>query len=161
MPNRRTHKLVGAASGAAYAGYRAKEQSGLNWWAEVAGGGLGGFFGGPLPDAIEPAISPWHRDLAHSWAAGTGILATKNLLAAWETACRENADKCRAIPMTLVENFYVPVPVDPLSHLLSRSVELFWRFLAGFLNGIAAGYVSHLALDAVTPRSIPLLAAGF
>jgi membrane-bound metal-dependent hydrolase YbcI (DUF457 family) len=38
---------------------------------------------------------------------------------------------------------------------------MFWRFAAGFANGLAAGYVSHLALDAATPRSLPLLVSGF
>jgi hypothetical protein len=161
MPNRRTHKLVGAASGAVYAGYRAKDQSGPNWWSEVAGGAIGGFFGGLLPDAVEPATSSWHRDLAHSCTAGVTILAMKNALESWEAACRENAEKSRAIPMVPQGAGFVPVPADPLAQLLSGIVELFWRFLAGFLNGLAAGYVSHLALDAVTPGSIPLLTTGF
>jgi hypothetical protein len=30
-----------------------------------------------------------------------------------------------------------------------------------YFLGLAAGYVSHLALDAGTPRSIPLLVGGF
>ncbi|PYU90685.1 MAG: hypothetical protein DMG25_16690 [Acidobacteria bacterium] len=57
-------------------------------------------------------------------------------------------------------NTFVYVPVDPISHLLSNVFEFLWRFLAGFTNGLAAGYVSHLALDAATPRSIPLLTTG-
>jgi membrane-bound metal-dependent hydrolase YbcI (DUF457 family) len=52
---------------------------------------------------------------------------------------------------------YVPLQVDPLTQFLSAMAELFWRFLAGLLNGMAAGYVSHLILDADTPRGIPLL----
>lgn len=39
--------------------------------------------------------------------------------------------------------------------------EFFWRAAAGFGNGLAAGYLSHLVLDAGTPRSIPLLTNGF
>ena len=34
--------------------------------------------------------------------------------------------------------------------------EFVWILMAGFLNGLAAGYVSHLVLDAMTPRGIPL-----
>lgn len=45
--------------------------------------------------------------------------------------------------------------------LLLNLFELLWRLAAGFANGLAAGYLSHLALDAVTPRSIPLLKTGF
>jgi len=32
-----------------------------------------------------------------------------------------------------------------------------WRMLSGFAVGAATGYDSHLALDACTPRGIPLL----
>jgi len=82
---------------------------------------------------------------------------------AWETFCREQAENCKAIQMGLKtpEQVFVPVQLDPLSKLLWTLAECFWRFLAGFTNGLAAGYISHLILDAATPRSIPLLAAGF
>ncbi len=63
MPDGKTHKLVGAGTGAVYAGFRAKEQSNQNWCIEVAGGAVGGYVGGQLPDVLEPAISSWHRDV--------------------------------------------------------------------------------------------------
>jgi hypothetical protein len=85
----------------------------------------------------------------------------KDALTAFAAACRENAEKCRALPMTPQGDMFVVAPVDPFSQLLLNMFELFWRFLAGFTNGLAAGYVSHLALDAATPRSIPLLTNGF
>ena len=60
------------------------------------------------------------------------------------------------------EETFVPAIPDPFSLLLSKIFELLWRFLAGFVNGFAAGYVSHLALDAtIGKRSIPLLTRGF
>ncbi|HVA01300.1 MAG TPA: metal-dependent hydrolase [Terriglobia bacterium] len=161
MPDGRTHKAIGAGAGMAFALYRAKDQNGQNSLAEVAGGAAGGYIGGLLPDILEPAVSSWHRDVAHSWAAGGAIISLNNWLSAWETACRENAEKCRAIPMVARGAGFVPVTVDPLAQFLSTIAELFWRFLAGLLNGLVAGYVSHLALDAATPRSIPLLTAGF
>jgi hypothetical protein len=89
------------------------------------------------------------------------IIAFKDALTVWETACRENAEEYRAIRMAPQADIFVPVPTDPFSDFAFRLAELFWRFLAGFLNGIAAGYVSHLALDAASPRSIPLLTTGF
>ncbi len=156
MPDERTHKYVGLGAGAAYACYRAKEQSPPNWLIEVAGGAVGGYLGGLLPDILEPAISSWHRDMAHSVIGGGAIIALKDSLTASERACRENAEKCRVIPMEPQRNIFVPVSQQPLN-----PTELFWRFLAGFLNGLAAGYVSHLVLDATTPRSIPLLTTGF
>jgi hypothetical protein len=161
MSDGKTHRLVGAGTGAVFAGFRAKEQKDHHWLAEVAGGALGGYVGGLLPDVLEPAISSWHRDVAHSYTAGGGIVAMRDALAAFVAACRENAEKCRAIPMEQQGDVFVFVPVDPISRLLLDVFELLWRLAAGFANGLAAGYLSHLALDAVTPRSIPLLKRGF
>jgi hypothetical protein len=162
MPDGRTHKLVGAGTGAVYAAYRAKEESTPHWWIEVAGGALGGYAGGIFPDVLEPAVSSWHRGTAHSYATGSGIVAVKNGLKAFGEACRENAENCKAIQMISEGNIFVPAIPDPFSLLLSKIFELLWRFLAGFVNGFAAGYVSHLALDAtIGKRSIPLLTRGF
>ncbi len=54
-------------------------------------------------------------------------------------------------------NVFVPAPNSSLTRLWLTICELFWRALAAFANGLAAGYLSHLVLDAGTPRSIPLL----
>lgn len=149
MSDRKTHQQIGLAAGAVYASYRAKDQNTSNWLLEVAGGAARGYMGGLLPDILEPAISSWHRDVAHSCATGgTIVSALVNMLPEWETACRENAERCRAA---------ATVSTDSAIQLLSALGELFWRFLAGFLHGLASGYVSHLALDAVTPRSIPFI----
>jgi hypothetical protein len=161
MPDAKTHKLVGAGTGAIYAGYRAKDQSNPNWWVEVAGGAVGGYVGGLLPDILEPATSPQHRDLAHSWVAGGGIVGLHSAIEAWEAACRENAEKCRALPMAAQVTTFVHAPIDPISQLLFSLFEFLWRFSAGFANGLTVGYVSHLALDAATPSSLPWLTNGF
>lgn len=161
MPDGKTHKLVGAGSGAVYAAYRAKDQSNRNFWLETIGGGLGGYVGGILPDRLEPAISSYHRDVFHSATAGAGVLRMTDLLLELQAACRENAEKCRAIPMVPQNGVFVPIAVDPVSKAMSDIAEMLWLVLAGFVNGLAAGYVSHLALDAVTgERSIPLLTKG-
>jgi hypothetical protein len=162
MPDGRTHKLVGAGSGAVYAGYRAKDESDSHWWIEVAGGAFGGYLGGMCPDVLEPAISSWHRGTAHSCATGGGILALKSGLNAFAEACRQNAEKCRPIDMIKEGNIFIPAIPDSATLLLLSVFELLWRFLAGLVNGFAAGYVSHLALDAtIGKRSIPLLTQGF
>lgn len=36
-------------------------------------------------------------------------------------------------------------------------LEFLLRFLAGVLAGLLAGYASHLALDSLTPSSLPIL----
>jgi LexA-binding, inner membrane-associated putative hydrolase len=159
MSDGKTHKLVGEGFGAGVAGFRAKQQRNHHYVVEVVGGALGGYVGGQLPDILEPAISSWHRDIAHSCTAGGGILALGNALAAIESACRENAQKCRALLMEQQDDAFVLVPADLISRLLFL-FELFWRLAAGFVNGLAAGYLSHLALDAMSPRSIPLLTSA-
>jgi hypothetical protein len=98
----------------------------------------------------------------HSWSAGASIVSLRDRLMEWEKLCREKAEHCKAISMVPVDPFtFVPAPFDPVSDLFAQLAEFLWRFLAGLANGLAAGYVSHLALDAFTPRSIPLLASGF
>jgi hypothetical protein len=53
---------------------------------------------------------------------------------------------------------WLPLPRTPLDEFIAQVAELFWRLLAGFLNGLAPGYVSHLVLDgSIGSRGIPLL----
>ena len=112
---------------------------------------------------LEPAISSWHRETAHSCAVGVGIIASREMLVDFQTFCRRKADACAEKIKTLemqqnVENgIFVSVPVDPIALFFLRIEDFLWRFAAGAANGLAAGYMSHLALDAVTPRSIPAL----
>lgn len=162
MPDLKTHQCVGTGVGAVYAGYLAKDQTDLNWWIEVFGGGAGGFVGGWVPDLLEPAVSSWHRSICHSVAAGGVVLSLGQKLVELGQACRENAAMCGAIPLVPdpQTGVLVPARIDPLSELLSRLEKFFWRFLAGFINGLAAGYGSHLLLDTFTPRGIPLLTGG-
>jgi hypothetical protein len=165
MPGRGTHTLVGAVSGAAFAANRTKNNFRANRLARVAGGAVGGALGGALPDIFEPAISSWHRGQGHSVAAATAVVSSGNLLTRWEEVCLKNAEQCRARPTKLVKDaqgaLFVLVPLNPFSQTLSTFGEIFWEFLAGFLNGLMAGYISHLVLDALTPRSVPLLTHGF
>ena len=163
MSDHTTHKLAGIGSGTGFAAYRARGQCFENFLAEVAGGAIGGYFGGILPDILEPAISSWHRSTAHGYISGGTILASANaMLSTWEMACRNNAENCKALRMIPAPGgTFVVAPPDPIQQLLSSLAELFWRLAAGFFNGFTAGYISHLALDAVTPRSIPLLTSGF
>lgn len=56
----------------------------------------------------------------------------------------------------------------PISHGLSADNEAvrlwhtilasLWQMAAGALAGALAGYLSHLALDATTPKGLPLVA---
>ena len=92
------------------------------------------------------------------------VIAARRDPTGWQDHCRKQAELCRMkreslnmVPHPSQPNLFVPAPSDQWQHLLLTIEELFWHFVVGFANGIAAGYVSHLALDATTPRGIPLL----
>jgi hypothetical protein len=168
MANRRTHRRAGRIAGGVYAAHRAKEQRLVHCVAETVGGALGGEFGAILADVVEPGISSWHRGPAHSCAAGMGILSLGDTLTRIEMFCRQQAEQTarkratlQMIPDLTQPNLFVPAPNSALTQFFLAIAELFWRVSAGFANGIAAGYLSHLVLDAGTPRSIPLLTNGF
>lgn len=148
MPGRRTHKVVGAVSGASYALYRGREQSQGDQLLEVIGGGIGGAVGGMLPDVLEPAVTPNHRGFAHSALFGAGVVSAQ--LDEWSEWCRRKADYYRDLQFRTQS--------EPLTQALAWLVEMLLRVAAGFLYGVQAGYASHLVLDAMTPRSLPLVA---
>lgn len=148
MPNCRTHRVVGAAAGAGLAAYHARGETSEHQLVEIAGGSLGGLWGGQLPDFLEPATSPCHRDLAHSCMALLGWTALK--LEEWRSFCRERAEEYR---LRMEDQ-----TLSPGDRLLYCFLEFFWRFAGGLLTGLQAGYVSHLVLDGCTPAGLPLLA---
>jgi hypothetical protein len=167
MPDRRTHRRAGRISGGVYAFQRARKQSVGQCVTETIGGIAGGEMGALLADWLEPGISSWHRGTAHSCAAGVGILSLGEVLAGAETYCRQQAERkaeelktLRMIPDPSQPSVFIPAPNNSLTQLWLTICELFWQTLAGFANGLAAGYLSHLMLDAGTPRSIPLLTNG-
>jgi|SRR5208337_2924115 len=168
MANRKTHRRAGRVSGAVYAAHRAKGQGTGKFLIETTAGAFGGDVGALAADWLEPATSSWHRGTAHSCAAGSVILGLGEVLASVETYCRQQADPKAAERMTLQAaqdpaqpNVFVSTPNSSLTQFWLTICELFWRSAAGFVNGLSAGYISHLVLDAGTPRSIPLLTNGF
>ena len=147
MPNCRTHTSAGAAAGAGLAAYHSRHAPPAHQLVEVAGGILGGAWGGRLPDLLEPATSPCHRDVAHSCLTLVAVGAVT--LEEWRRSCRERAEDYRRRLMDSA--------VTPGTRLLYTIFELFWRFAAGVLTGLQAGYVSHLVLDGCTPSGLPLV----
>lgn len=147
MPNRSTHELAGAVSGVALALLRVGDASTSQALAEVVGGAFGGWIGGVLPDVLEPATTPNHRELAHSVVVGGTLTLAR--LAEWQATCRSEAKGCdaRALTFALGSDARQRAEWDALG----------WRFLAGLLAGVVAGYASHLILDAGTAKGLPLL----
>lgn len=87
------------------------------------------------------------------------MIYAQQTLANWASICRQNAAKCRVPQVEDVPTGeWLPIQRTPLEQLWAEVGEVIWTLLAGFLNGLAAGYVSHLLLDATTPRGIPILA---
>lgn len=147
MPNQATHEVVGAASGAAFTLLRVSDAPTPHAFAEVLGGAVGGWVGGLLPDVLEPATTPNHRKLAHSVVVGGALTLAR--LAEWQAACRTEARSCVARALVLAVG-------SDARHRAERDA-LVWRFLAGILAGLVAGYASHLLLDAGTAKGLPLL----
>jgi hypothetical protein len=165
MPNSKTHKYVSITAGGLTAAYQAKEQTGLDFCMEVFGGAVGGLMTGNLPDIFEPAISSYHRSFFHSLTAGGAIASQVKGIGNFTNFCREQSARCKENPtriwmVQLNEEVRVPIELDgSIGKFLNKIEGLLWLFLAGFLIGAAAGYVSHVALDAVTgKRGSPLLA---
>lgn len=148
MPGRKVHTAAGAIVGGAYAWHKARGESDGNRLVETGAGILSGALAGRLPDILEPARSPNHRGIAHSLVAGYAVTAVK--LDDWSNSCRQRAEHFRQ--MQLLPN------AEPVAQLLYWLAEMFWRIAAGCLNGLQAGYASHLLLDALTPRSLPVVA---
>ena len=147
MPKCRTHTLAGAAAGAGLAAYHARHEVSDHQLVEIAGGVLGGAWGGRLPDLLEPATSPCHRDLAHSCLSL--VAAGALTLEEWRRSCRGRAEdygRRLANPELTSE-----------ARLLYAILEVVWRLAAGVLTGLQAGYASHLVLDGCTPSGLPLL----
>jgi hypothetical protein len=150
MPNRTEHRKVGSIAGFAYSGYHGHSQPPAYQFTEAVGGAIGGYLGGSLPDVFEPAYSSWHRDFMHSWSIGASIVGIASKIEWWEQHCRQRASHYHSLRMS--------AEITPWSSFLYFLLELFWRLAAGFINGLFAGYVSHQAIDACTPRGLPLFA---
>lgn len=147
MPNRRAHAIVGVGAGITAAAYQAREKPTDDLVLELLGGGFGGWLGGIAPDVFEPATSPNHRDVAHSVAAGAIIAFSR--ITTWQDRCRKVAQNKQALAAAPGASSVVQAD--------AYWASLFWRLAAGALVGFAAGYLSHLALDSRTTKSIPLL----
>jgi len=150
MPGKKKHSIFGAGGGCATAFYLARGQDVFSIAVESGGGFVGGYIGGRLPDWVEPALHPGHRSVAHavipaggtlSWM-GSKLLSTQMLL-------REHANRCRSRRKTAN---------DDIESFLWWLAEVALRFMAGAVAGLVVGYTTHLVLDSVTPRGLPILA---
>ena len=146
MPNRRTHCFVGGAAGLAVglmSDHRSLAES--EQVARAIGALIGGVAGGAMPDILEPADNPNHRAFAHSVLVGGGLAAlgiklSGNLRGA---ARLENVPLVHGLPTN------------------AAGCAMILHFLSGVILGMAVGYASHIVLDALTPKGVPLAVRGF
>lgn len=154
MPNGKAHAIIGATTGAV--GSLLFLHEGLNGWEMAvlgAGGATGGYLGAKLPDVFEPAVSPFHRKFAHSIVLN-GSVATAEYVGAIKLNHHFN-NLVNQIKQNINE-----AQDQPTKYMWS--VLLFFiLFCAGFVVGIAAGYLSHIVADSFTPASIPMLGVNF
>jgi membrane-bound metal-dependent hydrolase YbcI (DUF457 family) len=148
MPNRRVHIISGTAAGLTWAALTPPVLEGKDLAWTLTGGAIGGAIGGALPDLLEPADSPCHRSLGHSWLVLAAIVQLNS--GEWARYFHAVAEQCLA----LASNPWLTLEVQ---QAYRRQANLN-RMIAGVLAGLPAGYVSHLALDACTPSGLPVLA---
>lgn len=118
---------------------------------ELLGGALGGRVGSHIPDVLEPAIHSHHRDVAHSLTfAATAAPAAMKLARRIQERLRAKADEFRARR---------EASSDGYERFVMGLAEIACRVAVGFVGGLVPGYLSHLVLDAATPRGIPILSA--
>lgn len=149
MPNGKIHKVVGTAVGCGAAYFRASEQSPRSRTIETLGGMLAGYAGGAAPDILNPAFSPHHRSWAHAIlpAGVTGTYVVQKV-DGWQGELRDRAD------MHAAASFSAASREERACHAM---MEVFCLLAAGAVVGFAAGYLSHLAMDATTPMGLPLV----
>ncbi len=154
MPNARTHTRFGMTVGGvtAYA-MVPKEAPTYQRAIETLGGLLGGYWGARLPDIIDPATSPNHRDIAHG--LGTALVMGKlymDRLPEWQASFRAKAEHYKVM---------AEAEQDGLKAVFLAIVSGFCFAIAGALAGLSLGFGSHLVLDFATPRCLPLVCRGF
>jgi len=114
-------------------------------FANVLAGIAGGYAGAALPDIFEPATSPFHRSLFHSWTFATG----------GAVATPTGVKKLKTYAEQRVMHYELRRAMDPANGFWYVIAILFWKYVVQFVIGLIAGYASHLALDATTPMGLP------
>lgn len=146
MSEGRTHRAIGALAGG-FALATAQRQRPEHLLLEILGGLIVGNLGARLPDVFDPPMHPGHRSIAHGIAA-VGRAAVRGLDGA-QVRLRAEADRRAALRASAT---------TPLQRFWRAVVEILCRPGAGARAGLLGCHGSHVALDALTPAGLPLLA---
>lgn len=150
MPRRLTHVVTSSFMGTAVALTRSKGQPEAARIYETLGGFCGGYAGGRVPDILDCARTPNHRNHAHSATVCAGLIkisgkvldSTQDTLRGWS----EELSRQEAL-----------LPVNSVQRAFLAIVAALCRILTGAIAGFISGYLTHLALDGMTPRSLQLV----
>jgi hypothetical protein len=94
MPNGPIHVATSTPAGTCYAFYKANNQNGLARSIKSVDGAIGGYFGGILPDCIDPPLHAGHRSLGHGLCpVVTGAIAWNQALDGWQNQLRRLANE--------------------------------------------------------------------
>ncbi len=147
MPGRSDHAGAGTLLALLIAALDDPNLEGNDKLCYYVGAGIGGAGGGCLPDVLEPALCPNHRQFSHgilpalvveNLTRGKRAEAVRSLLD-WALSADPGCYAFKLVDGTLI-------------------VPRWARFLiAGIVKGMPAGYASHLVLDALTPKCLPLI----
>jgi membrane-bound metal-dependent hydrolase YbcI (DUF457 family) len=150
MANRRTHRTFGVIAGVSLAFALSRGQPILRRVIELIGAAVAGLLAARVPDWFEPADFPNHRKLFHGLLPNAlFIIYCARRLRPCQSSLRSRADSHAEMArraQTAGLKFW---------HCL---LEFSCRLLSGAAAGALAGYGSHLALDFITPRSLPPIA---
>jgi membrane-bound metal-dependent hydrolase YbcI (DUF457 family) len=153
MPGYQQHRTIGGLVGGTTALVCAQNQPPLLALAETIGGFVAGQYAGTWADALEPATSSYHRDFCHALVptayATTCVFQQVESL---QTYLRSQAQGCFQLAASTE---------DGLQQFLNIAAGLLLHGAAGAVPAIAASYISHIALDAVSPRGVPLISRRF
>lgn len=152
MAGYKTHKVVGGFVGASTSFMYARNQPPMLAFAETLGGWFAGQYAGTWADIAEPAISSHHRDFCHALAP----------TACGATFVFRQVDAAHAFLRSQAQLYFQQAANtnDGIEQFVNIVASLLIHVAAGMVPAIPASYVSHIALDAVTPRSVPLLFRG-
>lgn len=147
MPNRNDHIKYALGVQSLIEIFRSSRLSGDDRSWDIAGALLGATFGGVLPDLLEPASSPNHRQFAHG------------VLPAMAVAWFGRGEHQKGCDVLYAWANAAPRPGDLAVLFNSQNETPRWlRFvIAGFFRAVPNGYATHLVADATTPRGLPLL----
>jgi hypothetical protein len=149
MPNAKVHAPTGLVLGAANAFRLSQGQPDNYRLVETLSGAFFGATAGLIPDRIDPPDHPNHR------AGGHGAVQTIALAYFANKVTPMIQEKLRGIATSLFDE--AQLRPESFERSMCQVGGVCYLILSGALPGITAGYASHVALDAFTPKSIPFI----